>query len=353
MRDSEKFFTGEKQGKRAYIRIAGAALLLIILAGCRLQRDISIAGSTMGTTYYIKVVAGYFDRTSDLKAAIDRRLKEINESMSIYAADSEISRFNAFQTPGAPFAVSADFFNVVQAAEKLYRLTDGAWDGTIKPLVNLWGFESLAAQKKIPAKEDINRLLSEVGFGLIELSDSRHIQKKRSTVSLDLNSIAKGYAVDQIAIVIRNKGYENFLVEIGGEVYASGQRKDRQSWRVGINWPLKEAPVNQIYRVVNLQNRALATSGDYRNFFEIKGRRYSHVLDPRTGYPVNNSVVSASIVAPTCMFADGLATALMVMGPDKGIELVERLDNVEAMMVVQQADGLLVDYFSKGFKVSQ
>jgi len=334
------------------IRSAGFVFLLIILAGCRFQREVFMDGNTMGTTYHIKVVAGYFDPISDLKAKIDRRLKEINDSMSTYEADSEISRFNSIRNTQERFAVSEDFFKVLIAAEELYQLTNGAWDGTIKPLVDLWGFGNPSVQKKIPVKEDIDRLLADVGFGYIEIQDSRHIRKEKPSLSLDLNSIAKGYAVDRIAAVIRANGFENFLVEIGGEVYASGTKKNRQPWRVGVNRPLKDAPANQVYRVVTLENLALATSGDYRNFFEIKGRRYSHVLDPRTGYPAHDAVVSASVMAETCMFADGLATALMVMTPDKGLELVERLDQVEAMVVIQQADGLLVDYFSSGFKVS-
>jgi len=338
---------------KKYFQPAGIAFLLIILAGCRLQREVLMDGYTMGTTYHIKVVAGYFDRISGLKEKIDRRLKEINDSMSTYEADSEISRFNSAQNTDERIAVSEDFFKVITAAEKLYRLTDGAWDGTIKPLVDLWGFGSPSVQKKIPMKADIDRLLSEVGFNHIEIWDSRHIRKKKAALSLDLNSIAKGYAVDRVAAVIRENGIENFLVEIGGEVYASGTKKDRQPWRVGINRPLKDAPASQVYRAVALQNLALATSGDYRNFFEIEGRRYSHVLNPQTGYPVDNSVVSASVMADTCMFADGLATALMVMGPGKGLELVGRLDQVEAMIVIEQAQGRLVDYFSNGFKVSQ
>ncbi|MEW6673261.1 MAG: FAD:protein FMN transferase [Thermodesulfobacteriota bacterium] len=336
-----------------FIRFAGFAFLLVILAGCRFQREVLIEGSTMGTTYHIKVVAGYFSTTSDLKEKIDGCLKEINGSMSTYAADSEISRFNSIRNTEEDVAVSEDFFNVLKASEKLYRLTNGTWDGTVKPLVDVWGFGSPPVQRKVPSKEHIDRLLAEVGFNHIEISENRHIRKKKSSLSLDLNSIAKGYAVDRVAAVIRKNGFENFLVEIGGEVFASGVKKDRQPWRVGINRPLKDAPANQVYRVLTLQDAALATSGDYRNFFEIEGRRYSHVLDPMTGYPVRNSVVSVSVIADTCMFADGLATALMVMGPDKGLELVERLDHVEAMIVIQQADGTLVDYFSKGFKVLQ
>lgn len=246
--------------------------------------------------------------------------------------------------------VSDDFYRVLGEGENLFRLTEGAWDGTVKPLVDLWGFSDPSLPGKIPLKTHIDQALAKVGFSHIEFSDNHRLRKKKTGLMLDLNSIAKGFAVDRIAALIRETGIADFLVEIGGEVYASGVKKDKGLWRVGINRPQKEASKDQVYRVVALQNFALATSGDYRNFFEIDGRRYSHVIDPRTGYPVEHSVVSATVMAESCAFADGLATALMVMGVEKGLGLVEHLKSVEAMIVVSRPDGTLVDYFSKGFR---
>lgn len=140
-------------------------------------------------------------------------------------------------------------------------------------------------------------------------------------------------------------------MEIGGEVFAAGFRKDGKEWRIGINKPQKNAPIDQVYKVLNLQDKGFATSGDYRNYFEVNQKRFSHVIDPRNGYPVDNGVVSVSIIANTCTFADGLATAVMVLGHKKGIDLVNRLDNAECFIVVNREDGALIDHYSKGFQI--
>ena len=273
--------------------------------------------------------------------------------MSTFIKDSEISTFNTLSNKGEKFHATDDFLYVMTAAEYLYKLTEGAWDGTIKPIENLWGFGSAKRKVRIPEQDEIKKLLPDIGFNLIGISEKRYLVKKKASLSLDLASIAKGYAVDQIAALIRINGIKNFLVEIGGEVYASGFRQDSKHWGVGINRPQKDAPYDQIYQVVTLHNKALATSGDYRNFFEIKGKRYPHVFDPRTGYPVTNGVVSVSIVADTCILADGLATAVMVLGHAKGLELANRLDPVECLIVVQEKNGAFTDYSSKGWELYQ
>ncbi len=271
--------------------------------------------------------------------------------MSTYMKESEISRFNKFQNPDEKFFISDDFFQVMKVADTIYHLTEGAWDGTVKPLVDLWGFGSTGEKKQIPTLDEIDRRLLDIGFDKIEISDKKYLVKKKASISLDLSSIAKGYAVDAIARLIQKKRIKDFLVEIGGEVYASGKKKDGSNWRIGINNPRKNASLDQVYKIVKLSDRAMATSGDYRNFFEIDGRRYAHVLNPKSGYPVENGVVSVSILAATCAFADGLATAVMVLGREKGIQLVNRVDGVEGMIIVQQTDGTFIDFFSDGFEV--
>ncbi|MDY6789730.1 MAG: FAD:protein FMN transferase [Thermodesulfobacteriota bacterium] len=303
----------------------------------------------MGTTYHIKVVARHLPMISGLKEKIGKRLEEINQSMSTYRKDSEISRFNALKVPGQRFKVSQDFAQVIVESKRLFRLTGGAWDGSMYPLVNLWGFGRSERKNRLPAKENITRLLDDVGFDHIDLVDDRYLLKQKASISIDLASIAKGYAVDQVAELIKKNNMNNFLVEIGGEVYASGVRKDGRCWRVGINRPRKDASYNDIYKIVTLKDKAFATSGDYRNFFEVNGKRFSHVLDPKTGYPVENSVVSVSIIADTCTFADGLATAVMVMGSDQGIDLINALPDVEGLVVIRRA-GRLTDYPSSGFQ---
>ncbi len=326
-------------------------LIAILMAGCGQKDEVLISGKTMGTTYHIRVVTGFFKNAEGLKEKIDERLMEINQSMSTYMKESEISKFNAINSTEEKFYISDDFLKVIIVAKNLHEITNRAWDGTIKPLINLWGFGNSEKRDNIPDAEEIRMILASIGFDHIEISEERYLKKRKTSISLDFASIAKGYGVDQIADLIEKNGFKNFLVEIGGEVYASGFRKDGGQWKVGINTPRKDAAYDEIYKVSSLHDKAFATSGDYRNFFEADGKRYSHILDPTTGYPVTNRVVSVSVIADNCTFADGLATALMVMGHEKGLELVSKLDNTECLIVAEEKDGTLTDYYSKGFNV--
>lgn len=333
------------------------AILLTLTAaaalcgGCQPQRELRLTGKTMGTTYHIKVVAGLFASAGKLRQKIDERLAAINKSMSTYDPDSEISRFNAIVSTAETFAASADFFNVLQVAAKIHELTEGAWDGTLDPLVTLWGFGRQGTVSQLPHDDDIRGALTHVGFTRIRMDAAGTLAKQDPAVTLDLASIAKGYGVDEIARLLGAQGYSDFLVEIGGEVYARGRRKDGKPWRVGINRPDETAALDDVYQAVRLTDRAMATSGDYRIFFRVDDKAYSHILDPRTGWPVNNGVVSATVVADNCTVADGLATALMVMGSQKGVALVDRLPSVECLIVVRQPDGTFADYPSRGFVV--
>ena len=332
-----------------YIQTTLLMFFIVLLVGCGYQKEVSFSGRTMGTTYHIKVVTGIFSHATGLQKKIDARLEEINKSMSTFRKDSEISRFNLIKHAGEKFVISNDFYNVMVVAKVLYEITGGAWDSTVKPLVDLWGFGNGKIRHTPPEKSKIEALLSEVGFDNIEISTDHYLIKKKALLSLDLASIAKGYGVDQVAALIRDNGIYDFLVEIGGEVFASGYRKDGNKWRVGINKPQENAPLNQVYKVIDIHDKGFATSGDYRNFFEVKHKRFSHIIDPRTGYPVDNGVVSVSILADTCTFADGLATAIMVLGDKKGIDLVNHLDNTECFIVTQNKNGALIDHYSKGF----
>ncbi|MEA3414773.1 MAG: FAD:protein FMN transferase [Thermodesulfobacteriota bacterium] len=338
-------------GSRGEIAVQSILLIIWFLwpAGYGVAQETLISGKTMGTTYHVKVVTGYSIKSKKLNEKIDNRLEEINQSMSTFIKGSEISRFNRLSLVGERFYASDDFLHVMIVAKNLYKLSNGAWDGTIMPIVNLWGFGDKEKKGNIPKKKEISRLLPEICFKHIDIVENRYLVKRKAPISVDLASIAKGYAVDQIADLIRTSGIQNFIVEIGGEVYASGFRQDGKPWKVGINRPDKDAPFDHAYKVVLLHNRALATSGDYRNFFEIYGRSYSHIFDPKTGYPVSNRVVSASVLADKCAFADGLATALMVMGAEKGLRLVNTIDGVECLTVVEEKDGSLTDHCSQGF----
>jgi len=339
---------------KKFITLSAALFAALFLCGFNNQNELLISGSTMGTTYTVKIVSAPDSKRIPLADAIEKRLKQINRSMSIYIKGSEISRFNRIQDTTTRFMVSDDFWNVMTIARQLYRYTDGAWDGTVNPLVNLWGFGSRKPERKIPSRQAIDAAIKTIGFKYITFGGRKRFLKKTiPSLSLDLGSIAKGYGVDQISALIRENGYRDFLVEIGGEVYASGEKKDGTHWRIGINRPVPDASLGNVYKVVSLQDRGMATSGDYRNFFVKDGKRYSHILNPRTGYPVENTVVSASVIAGTCTFADGLATALVVMGPERGIALVEQLDSVDCFMVSQTPDGALVDHVSSGFPATK
>jgi thiamine biosynthesis lipoprotein len=339
----------QKNKMKKYPQFIIVLIFLLITTAGAAQKEHLIQGRTMGTTYHITVVTGASESLNGLSQKIDRRLGEINQVFSTYIKDSEISRFNALKHAGEKFAVSADFMQVMRVADKIYRLSEGAWDGTVNPLVDLWGFGPTRRQPQKPPAAEIKALLQKIGFDRIRVAEPNFLVKNPATVSLDLNSIAKGFAVDQVSELVAASGFTNYLVEIGGEVYAAGVRADGKNWRVGINRPQKDAAFNEVYKAVSIADRAFATSGDYRNFFEIDGVRFSHVIDPRSGYPVSNGVVSVSIIADSCTLADGLATAIMVMGPEKGIQLVNRLDNVECLIVVEKSDGRLVDFYSAGF----
>ncbi len=335
--------------------------ILLSVCACDAKREHTLTGRTMGTTYSIKVVSGYFGSVevvsgyfgsvAGLQATVERRLDEVNRSMSPYIEDSEISRFNRFRETGVEFPVSADFLRVMQTAARVHSLSEGAWDGTVNPLVDLWGFGRAGRSAQRPPAETIAALLVDVGFDKIEIRGSGALVKRQAGVSLDLSSIAKGYGVDQVAEEIRRAGFSDFLVEIGGEIFAAGVRTDGRPWRIGINRPKADARFDEVYTTVALSGRAFATSGDYRNFFVQDGVRYAHILDPRTGNPVTNGVVSVSILADNCTLADGLATAVMVMGAEKGLALVNRLDGVQGLIITEAADGTLTDHLSRDFRL--
>ncbi|HEX9189941.1 MAG TPA: FAD:protein FMN transferase [Vicinamibacteria bacterium] len=301
----------------------------------------------MGTTWRVTAVGR--PSAAGLREKIERRLDEVNQVFSTYLEDSELNRFSRYARAGEEFPASPDFLAVMKTAARVHELSGGAWDGTVRPLVDLWGFGPRAPAREPPDPKAIETYLSEIGFGLIEIRRTGLV-KRRGTLTLDLSSIAKGYGVDQVAAVIRREGFADFIVEIGGEVHAAGSRRGGGPWRVGINRPRADAAPDEIDRVVPLRDAALATSGDYRSFFVRDGVRYSHVLDPRTGRPVANGVVSVSVLAPDCTLADGLATAVMVMGADAGIALLERLPEVEGLVVVEAKDGRLEDRTTSGFR---
>ncbi|KPA11039.1 ApbE-like lipoprotein [Candidatus Magnetomorum sp. HK-1] len=319
-------------------------IIFFILTGCHSQQEYLISGRTMGTTYHIKYNAGFFFKHQPLKKAIEEQLSKINSSMSTFDPKSEISVFNKMRDTTKVISISDDFYQVLIQARRLYQLTEGAWDGTVKPLVNLWGFGNTSHPQQKPDQQTIKRVLNNVGFNNIVI-DNHIIQKKNPDIQLNLASIAKGFGVDLVAQVLDNHTIENYLVEIGGEVYARGQKINGKPWRVGINRPKVQSALNDVYYAIAIKDKAIATSGDYRNYFMDGTKRYSHVIDPKTGQAVQNKIVSASVISDTCTFADGLATALMVMGVEKGLSLVNQLSDTECFLIQENKSGDGFDHF--------
>ena len=305
-----------------------------------------LSGKTMGTFYTIKFISRNKESLSLWKRRVDIRLKEINKRLSMYDPKSDLSVFNHHEIE-KPIQICADFSAILSTAKKLYRLTDGAWDGTVKPLVDLWGFGTKKGRDLVPGGDAITLALSKTGFHLIDIHGPNTLLK-RQAVTLDLGSIAKGYGVDTIATLFTAAGIPDVLVEIGGELYASGKNKKGDPWSIGISRPDKRYANQTVYKIIRLNNQAIATSGNYRNFFEINGKTFSHIINPRTGFPVDNQIVSASVISKDCAFADGLATALMIMDVHKGIQLVNRLENTECL-IIQKKGQKLVTHTSENF----
>ena len=310
---------------------------LLALNACgRGEAPVQVNGAVMGTTWNLTYLSS---GTSADAAAVHRgvqaELDAVNAALSTYLDDSEISRFNADH--GADWiALSADFLTVLEAALQVGRQSGGAYDVTIAPLVDLWGFGPGGPVTSPPAAERIELLLAQVGQRHLELDTGRGAARKLSPVSVDFSSLAKGYAVDRAAAWLLQQGIENFLLEVGGEMRLSGLSARGDAWRVAIEQPLPDR--RDPAAVVVLSDLAVATSGDYRNYFEIDGRRYSHTLDPRTGRPVEHDLVSVTVVHPSAMLADAWATALAVLGEGAG-RTVARDRGLAVYFIHRTADG--------------
>ncbi len=316
----------------------GFFVLIILFTGCNSKDQVfTFNGNTMGTTYSVKIVNNLPQHIdiNNVKSKIDSVLQAVNQQMSTYITDSEISRFNRLMSKEW-FTVSTDFYNVIVMAQEISRLTEGAFDITVGPIMELWGFNRDLKYNawQPPTDDEIREIKKSIGFNNIAVGKNS-IKKNNPDTKIDLNAIAKGYGVDVVFELLRDMGFTNILVEIGGEVRGTGYNNDGNYWKIGIDKPiLNITPGTEFQAVISLNNRALATSGDYRNYFEYEGELFSHTIDPVTGYPTQNHIASASVTAPNCMTADALATALMVFGKE-GVALINSLDEVEAMIIIR------------------
>ncbi len=300
------------------------------------KTEYSLSGKTMGTFYSIKFLSDKNENLDSWKTRVDICLKDINKTFSMFDPESRLSIFNR-QAAGRQMKISSDLYSVLLTAQNLYQITHGAWDGTVKPLVDLWGFGTKKTENKIPGSSEITLALSKTGFHHIQLSEN-HTVSKDADVTLDLSSIAKGYGVDTVAALFMSSGIRDMLIEIGGELYAGGKNKKGEPWSVGISRPDKDNSKQDLYKIVRLSNQAIATSGNYRNFFEMNKKSYSHIIDPKTGFPVDNQIVSATVISKDCSFSDGLATALMVMDVEESLTLVNSLEDTECLIIKKNGD---------------
>ena len=346
--------------------------LCVIVAGCNDRgvtsspvaydavhgQTLSWTGRTMGTTFRVVVWAketrddttGYLDQKL-LEQRVETRLAQINQRMSTYQADSELSQFNV-APPHRWFPVSTETAHVVEVAIGYHRATNGMLDVTIGPLMRLWGFDdSSTVTQQGPTHDQIQDILKRVGSQHVRVRSEKGgkqqaaIQKLVEGLEIDVSSLAKGYAVDQLVALLRQAGGAGGLVEIGGEVRAWGHRADDRMWRVGIENPLIEG--RTLAQIVKLDNAAVATSGDYRNFRSYRSGRVSHLIDPRTGMAQATGPRSVSVCAKTCMESDALATALFLMGQQEGLSWSE--DNGVAAMFLTIENGKLRRVFSSHF----
>lgn len=299
---------------------------------------VSFSGSTMGTSYRIV----YLDpEERDFKKVIDSILVDFNQTLSTYIPDSEISLFN--QGDSLMFS-SPYFLPVLQQSKEIYQKTLGAFDPTVGPLVNMWGFGPEGPQ----LKDSINiaTLLELVDFNAVNF-DSSMVRKNKPGIYLDFSAIAKGFGVDVVSDYLSSMGIEDMLVEIGGELYAKGVNERGELWKVGINRPKELGDADDIIGIIALNNQAMATSGNYRNFYEIDGIKISHTIDPATGRPVKHGLLSATVLAATCMKADALATSMMVMGIEKAIAFQEAEQDFELFLIYNDEAGQLKTFASE------
>ena len=298
--------------------------LAFFLTGCgqetvQSKPEIHITGSTMGTYYSIKVADSAVQDAARLQAEVDVLLERVNDQMSTYRPDSELSRFNQHKS-NTPVVVSRDTARVVTEAIHIGRESRGALDVTVGPLVNLWGFGPDARPSKVPSDELIAQTRQKTGLGnlhVITSADADTLQKDIPDLYVDLSAIAKGFGVDKVAEYLESQGARNYLVEIGGELRINGVNGKGHPWRVAIEKPTVNA--GSVQEVILPGDNGVATSGEYRNYYELDGKRYSHIIDPATGEPVTHKLVSATVITPTALEADALDTALMVMGPERAM----------------------------------
>ncbi len=327
-------------------QITATFLIAMLFASCSFPgkgpQMINIRGVVFGTYYSIIY---YDDESRVFEEAIDSVFREFNASLSFYDRQSLLSKINRNEE-----TVVDDYFRVVfKRAQEISAETEGAFDATVFPLVNAWGF-GFSARSEMTA-EKVDSMLQFVGYEKVRLEDGR-IVKEDERVQLDFNAIAKGYAADVVGLFLESKGIKSYMVEIGGDLIARGLKPDDSKWRIGLEVPADDMHAEQQWQYfVEIVDAGLATSGDYRRYQEVDGQRYSHTIDPKTGYPVSHHLLSASVFAKDAMSADAYATAFMVMGLEEAITFVENREDLEAYFIFSDDDGDFDYHASSGLRL--
>lgn len=291
---------------------------------------VSFSGPTMGTTYTVKFyTTEKVNNPWDLKDDVDDVLVNVNRLMSTYDPTSELSEFNKLLA-GQSVDISEDMAYVIDKALLISKMTAGEYDVTIGPLVNLWGFGPGKREDKVPSQALIDEAKTRIGYEFLTLNNLRLTKEK--DIYIDLSSIAKGYGVDEVARVLRERGVESYLVEVGGEISSKGVKPDGSAWKIAIESPAGGHSMAE--RILSLDDVSIATSGDYRNYFEKNGVRYSHTISPITGKPITHRLVSATVIDKTTTMADGLATAITVLGPEKGFAFAQE-NGIAAYLLIK------------------
>lgn len=316
------------------------SLTIFLLLTANLNKEIFFTMST-----YASISLPDTKLSKKIRSQLLNRLKEIEMRMDDYRPDSELAMINKMAAKKA-VDLSNDTFYVIKRSLEISKQSKGAFDITVWPLLKIWGFKNKSSLKKIPKKESINKILKEIGWQKVKLT-SQKLSFDSPLVKIDLGGIAKGFAVDELVKILKQNGINNALVEIGGDLYCLGAGPDNKGWKIGIQHPKN---FERIIARIKVKNRAVATSGSYINFRTIEGRRFSHIIDPRTGWPVDNKVVSVTVLAPTCLEADAWATALFVLGIEDGMSYVEKQPDLEAVFIIEDKNGKLKLHISSGLK---
>lgn len=317
--------------------IVGTVLIVMQQHSMPYQHD---QGMVFGTVYNIT-----YQYDQDIKEEIEAELQKVDNSLSPFNKGSIISKVNRNENP----EVNSMFAEVFDKANEVARETGGAFDITVAPLVNMWGFGT--KQFHHPDKESVDSLMQFVGYQKVAL-DGKHVSKRNPNIQLDCSGIAKGYGSDVVARLLRGKGIKNFMIEIGGEIVASGNSEKRIPWKIGVTKPSDDSlQANQeLQTVLNITDKAMATSGNYRNFYLEGGRKLAHTIDPHTGYPVQHSLLSSTVIADDCATADAYATAFMVLGIDKAKEVLKHHPELMAYFIYAGPKGEMKVWFSPTLK---